>query len=114
MEFQFETMGEFFDMGGYAFFVWLSFISTFVCMLAILFQSLFVSKKIKQAVEKEAARAQRIIDARAARQEKKRLKEEAEAASIEANIESVERPHNGVSSEPNSELSGEDNNEPKT
>jgi hypothetical protein len=59
-----------------------------------------VSKKIKQAVEKEAARAQRIIDARAARQEKRRLKEEAENAKLVSN--------------PNSELSGEDNHEPKT
>ena len=84
MEFQFESMSDFFDMGGYAFFVWLSFICTFICMLVLLFQSLFVSKKIEQGVKKEAARAQRIIDARAARQEKKQLKSDAELATSES------------------------------
>ncbi|MBF7072207.1 heme exporter protein CcmD [Glaciecola sp. MH2013] len=82
MEFQFETMADFFDMGGYALFVWLSFACTFICMLALFIQSVFVSKKIQQGVKKEAARAQRIIDARVARSEKMRLKRETQDSEI--------------------------------
>ncbi len=74
MTFQFENMTDFFNMGGYAFFVWASFIGTFICMFGILFQSLYVSKKIKQGVEKETVRAQRIMAARAARKIKQQAK----------------------------------------
>lgn len=72
MEFQFENMSAFFDMGGYAFFVWASFICTLLCMVAVLFHSLLMSKKIKQGVLKETARAQRIMAAREARANGKR------------------------------------------
>jgi heme exporter protein D len=74
MTFQFENMSEFFNMGGYAFFVWASFLGTFFCMFGILFQSIYVSKIIKQGVQKERARAERIMAARAARKIKQEAK----------------------------------------
>lgn len=74
MEFQFDSINDFFNMGGYAFFVWASFICTFLCMAGVLFQSLIVSKKIKQGVQKERARAERIMAARAERKQKQQAK----------------------------------------
>jgi heme exporter protein D len=79
MDFKFENMTAFFDMGGYTFFVWMSFGLTFICMTAILFHSLYMSKKIKQGVEKERARAERILAARAARKDKMREKRRIES-----------------------------------
>jgi heme exporter protein D len=94
MEFQFENMSDFFDMGGYAFFVWASFLGTFLCMAGVLIQSLLVSKKIKQGVQKEKARAERIMAARAERKRKQQSKLKAQ--------------------EPNKFENSEVNNEPKT
>lgn len=85
MEFQFNSMSDFFDMGGYAFFVWASFICTFLCMLAILIHSVVVSKKIKQGVLKEKARAQRIMAAREQRAHKIKAKQAAKAAETDPN-----------------------------
>lgn len=78
MTFQFESMSDFFNMGGYGFFVWASFLITFLCMAGILIQSLFVSVKIKEGVQKEKARAERIMAARAAR----KLKQKAKASEL--------------------------------
>ena len=84
MDFKFESMSAFFDMGGYAFFVWMSFGLTFLCMAALLIQSMFMSKKIKQGVEKERARAERILTARAARKDKMREKRRTESLDDDA------------------------------
>jgi heme exporter protein D len=90
--FQFESLSDFFNMGGYAFFVWASFICTFVCMAALLIQSMFVSKKIKQGVQKEKARAQRIMAARAARKQKQQEKLKAQDSSKLENPEVSNEP----------------------
>lgn len=77
MAFQFDSLSDFFNMGGYAFFVWTSFICTFLCMAAVLFHSVVVSKKIKHGVQQERARAERIMAARAARKVKQQAKPKA-------------------------------------
>ncbi len=71
---QFESLNDFFNMGGYAFFVWASFICTFLCMAGVLIQSLVMGKKIKQGVQKEKARAERIMAARVQRKLKQQAK----------------------------------------
>jgi heme exporter protein D len=62
----------------------MSFGLTFLCMAALLIQSMFMSKKIKQGVEKERARAERILAARAARKDKMREKRRTESLDDDA------------------------------
>ena len=92
MTFQFESLSDFFNMGGYAFFVWASFILTFLCMAALLIHSKFVSKKIQQGVQTEQARAQRIMAARAARKQKQQEKLKAQESSKLDNSEESNEP----------------------
>ena len=92
MSFQFDSVSDFFNMGGYAFFVWASFICTFLCMFALYLHSVIVSKKIKQGVQKEKARAQRILAARLAAKEKRKQSSAAKQA--------VSHEHSEVSNEP--------------
>ncbi len=91
MAFQFDSLSDFFNMGGYAFFVWTSFICTFLCMASVLFHSVIVSKKIKHGVQKERARAERIMAARAARKMKQQAKPKAKQnAQNSNNVEPTE------------------------
>lgn len=92
MEFQFDSMSEFFNMGGYAFFVWTSFVCTFLCMAGVLFHSVIVSKKIKQGVQKEKARADRIMAARAARKLKQQAKPKAQVSNNLEHSEVIDEP----------------------
>lgn len=90
--FQFESLNDFFNMGGYAFFVWASFICTFLCMAGVLIQSLVVGKKIKQGVQKEKARAERIIAARAQRKIQQQAKRDAQGSHNIDNSEVFDEP----------------------
>ncbi|MFT6257706.1 MAG: heme exporter protein D [Glaciecola sp.] len=92
MTFQFDNINDFFNMGGYAFFVWASFICTFLCMAGVLIQSLVVSKKIKQGVQKERARAERIMAARAQRKLKQQAKLKAQDHNNLENSEVIDEP----------------------
>lgn len=64
---QFDSLAAFFAMGGYGFFVWLSFGVSLAVMLVLVVHTKIVSKKIRQHVIKETERAQRILAARAKR-----------------------------------------------
>ncbi|NUZ09536.1 heme exporter protein CcmD [Pseudoalteromonas sp. McH1-7] len=66
---QFESFSEFLAMGGYGFYVWLSFGSCALILVGILVSSLADGKKLKQAVKAQMAREARI----------KKAKEESEA-----------------------------------
>ncbi|GAC29843.1 heme exporter protein CcmD [Brumicola pallidula] len=92
MTFQFESISDFFNMGGYAFFVWASFICTFLCMAGVLIQSLVVGKKIKQGVQKEKVRAERIMAARAQRKLKQQAKRNAQDPNNIDNSEVFDEP----------------------
>lgn len=60
----FDSFSEFLAMGGYGFFVWLSFGVTFIAMLAIVVESKLAYKHLFIQVEKEQARKKRISAAR--------------------------------------------------
>lgn len=61
----FDSFSEFLAMGGYGFFVWLSFGVTFIAMLAIVIESKITYKNLFIQVDKEQARKQRISAAHA-------------------------------------------------
>lgn len=56
---KFDTWSAFWAMGGYGFYVWLSFGFTLVSMLAIVWSSLVTKKSLLRAVKQKQARAQR-------------------------------------------------------
>lgn len=60
----FDSFSEFLAMGGYGFFVWLSFGVTFIAMLAIVVESKLAYKQLFTQLEKEQARKKRIKAAR--------------------------------------------------
>ena len=62
----FDSFSEFLAMGGYGFFVWLSFGVTFVAMIAIVVESYMAQKQLLSQIQKEQARKRRIRDARSA------------------------------------------------
>ncbi|RJG49050.1 heme exporter protein CcmD [Motilimonas pumila] len=57
---EFNSIADFLDMGGYAFYVWLSFGVSFFALIALLASSLRTQKKIKQTVQARAARDERV------------------------------------------------------
>ncbi|BFT29420.1 heme exporter protein CcmD [Alteromonas sp. D210916BOD_24] len=61
---QFESFSDFINMGGYAFYVWLSFGITFASMAVIALQSYVKQRWLLKAVVSEQARRARIKKAR--------------------------------------------------
>ncbi|NOU50831.1 heme exporter protein CcmD [Pseudoalteromonas sp. JBTF-M23] len=61
---QFESLSEFLAMGGYGFYVWLSFGSCSVILLAIFLSSLRDSKKLRNEVRAQMRREERIKKAK--------------------------------------------------
>ncbi|GFD67256.1 heme exporter protein CcmD [Alteromonas sp. KUL106] len=61
---QFESFTEFLNMGGYAFYVWLSFGVTFVAMAMIAIQSFIKHRNLMKQVVVEQERKARIKKAR--------------------------------------------------
>lgn len=64
MTFQFNSISEFFAMGGYGFYVWLSYAITFVAIGALIWQSKREIKQTLQQAKKEADRENRQLDKR--------------------------------------------------
>ncbi len=60
MTIQFESWQAFWDMGGYGFFVWLSFGVTLLAVLAIVYETIWAKKQLVKAVNAQLARKQRI------------------------------------------------------
>lgn len=56
----FESWSDFWNMGGYAFYVWLAFSVTIGAMLLLVIESKLERKKLKSQVLSEAARKERI------------------------------------------------------
>jgi len=61
---QFDSFSDFMAMGGYGFYVWLSFGTCALILLGILFSSLNDTKRILTSVQQQAAREQRIKQAK--------------------------------------------------
>lgn len=65
---QFDSWSAFWNMGGYAFYVWLSFGVAFVSMLALGITSAMRHKRLLKLVLSEQARQERIKAARSSNQ----------------------------------------------
>jgi heme exporter protein D len=61
---QFASFSDFLAMGGYGFFVWLSFGSCALILLGILISSWLEGKSLKQSVRSQMAREERIKQAK--------------------------------------------------
>ncbi|MFY8272865.1 heme exporter protein CcmD [Pseudoalteromonas sp. SSDWG2] len=61
---EFNSLSEFFAMGGYAFYVWLSFGSCALILVGLLFSSLREKRVLLQQVAAQSAREQRIEKAK--------------------------------------------------
>lgn len=61
---QFDSFSDFIAMGGYGFYVWLSFGTCALILLGILFSSLRDTKRIVASVEQQVAREARIKKAK--------------------------------------------------
>jgi len=61
---QFDSVADFLNMGGYAFYVWLSFGITFGAMALVVIQSYSKQQSLLKAVITEQARKARIKKAR--------------------------------------------------
>lgn len=61
---QFDSFAAFWSMGGYAFYVWLSYGVCALAMLALVIQTVTGHKKLKNHIVTEQARKQRIKRAR--------------------------------------------------
>jgi len=60
---QFDSFSDFIAMGGYGFYVWLSFGTCALILLGILLSSLNDTKRILASVQQQADREQRIKQA---------------------------------------------------
>lgn len=60
----FDSMSDFFAMGGYAAYVWSAFGISFVAMLWILFSSMATHRRILGDIKNKIAREQRIKEAK--------------------------------------------------
>ncbi|WP_427834476.1 heme exporter protein CcmD [Actinobacillus pleuropneumoniae] len=56
MQFQFESISEFFSMGNYGFYVWLSYAVSLLTMGILIWQTQREHKQILQNIKKEQAR----------------------------------------------------------
>lgn len=56
----FASLSDFFAMGGYGFYVWLSFGFTYIGLLALGWYSKFEHQALKQQIRAKAAREQRV------------------------------------------------------
>lgn len=61
---QFDSFSDFIAMGGYGFYVWLSFGTCALILLGILISSLRETKRIKASVEQQILREERIKKAK--------------------------------------------------
>ncbi len=56
----FDSLADFFAMGGYGFYVWLSYGISFLALFVLIFNSRAKKKKILKSVEQRLSREQRI------------------------------------------------------
>ena len=56
----FESWQDFIAMGGYGFYVWLSFAGTFFALAGLMIHTMLVRKSLRKLCAQEAARQQRL------------------------------------------------------
>lgn len=56
----FQTWSDFFNMGGYGFYVWLSYGISFIAIVALIIQSIKQRKIVLRNVQREAQREARL------------------------------------------------------
>lgn len=66
---QFDSWQAFIAMGGYGIWVWLSFAGTFLCFGLLALEASVRRHKLAAEARKQAARAERILRARAAKRQ---------------------------------------------
>lgn len=69
MTWAFTHWGEFFAMGGYAFYVWLAVAFTLLPLIGLIFHTRYQRRAILRAVARQQAREQRIRVARQRQEE---------------------------------------------
>lgn len=57
---QFESISDFFNMGGYAFYVWLAYGVTFSSLAILVFQSVKQKNKVLKQIAQKLAREERL------------------------------------------------------
>lgn len=57
---QFDSISDFFHMGGYAFYVWLAYGVTFSCLFALIYQSSRQKHKVLKQIAQKLAREERL------------------------------------------------------
>ncbi|AGI31546.1 TPA: heme exporter protein CcmD [Mannheimia haemolytica] len=60
MTFQFESISDFFAMGGYGFYVWLSYGVSFIAMIGLIWLSRREQKAILAQAKKEIVREEKL------------------------------------------------------
>lgn len=60
MTFQFNSLGDFFAMGGYSFYVWLAYGLSFLAMGVLVWQSKRETKQILRLAKKEQQRESKL------------------------------------------------------
>ena len=68
---QFNSFSDFFNMGGYAFYVWLSYGVTFGCLATLITMSVRQKRKVLIEIAKKMAREQRLKETRGNNRESK-------------------------------------------
>ncbi|MGL4616335.1 MAG: heme exporter protein CcmD [Shewanella sp.] len=61
---QFDSISDFFNMGGYAFFVWLSYGVTFFCLFALIITSARKKRNVLIEIAKKINREERLKETR--------------------------------------------------
>lgn len=64
---QFDSFSDFINMGGYAFYVWLSYGVTFVCLATLITLSARQKRKVLSEIAKKMAREERLKENRSNR-----------------------------------------------
>ncbi|QHS11780.1 heme exporter protein CcmD [Shewanella sp. Arc9-LZ] len=68
---QFDSFKDFLDMGGYAFYVWLSYGVTFGCLATLIILSIRQKRKVLIEIAKKITREQRLKETRGNNRESK-------------------------------------------
>ena len=68
---QFDSFKDFLDMGGYAFYVWLSYGVTFGCLATLITLSIRKKRKVLIEIAKKITREQRLKETRGNNRESK-------------------------------------------
>lgn len=67
---QFDSISDFFHMGGYAFYVWLAYGVTFACLLGLVIQSCGQKGRVLKHIAQKLAREERLKQHRSSNESK--------------------------------------------